>query len=91
MSQSNAVPAARLVPSLFVVIWATGFIAARFVAPYAEPLSFVAARGLGLGGLAPPLLGFAVCLAVRGLALRYGWSLPTYRPRRGRSPDELGL
>ncbi|KAB1074719.1 DMT family transporter [Methylobacterium planeticum] len=45
MSTAPRPPAiASLVPSLFVVIWATGFIAARLVAPYSEPLTFVAAR-----------------------------------------------
>ncbi|WP_210493494.1 DMT family transporter [Microvirga antarctica] len=35
---------ARLAPPLFVVIWATGFIVARTVAPHAEPLTFLLAR-----------------------------------------------
>lgn len=35
---------ARLAPPLFVVIWATGFIVARTVAPYAEPLTFLFVR-----------------------------------------------
>ncbi|NIX75152.1 DMT family transporter [Microvirga terricola] len=35
---------ARLAPPLFVVIWATGFIVARTVAPYAEPLTFLLVR-----------------------------------------------
>ncbi len=35
---------ARLAPPLFVLIWATGFIVARFVAPYAEPLTFLVVR-----------------------------------------------
>lgn len=35
---------ARLAPPLFVLIWATGFIVARFVAPYAEPLTFLLVR-----------------------------------------------
>jgi drug/metabolite transporter (DMT)-like permease len=35
---------ARLAPPLFVLIWATGFIVARFVAPYAEPLTFLFVR-----------------------------------------------
>ncbi|WP_373876008.1 EamA family transporter, partial [Methylobacterium soli] len=57
MSTAPRPPAvARIVPSLFVVIWATGFIAARLVAPYTEPLSFVAARvtavALVLAGIA---------------------------------------
>ncbi len=34
----------RAFPLLFVAIWATGFMVARLVAPYAEPLTFLAAR-----------------------------------------------
>src|SRR3712207_6265929 len=37
---------ARLAPPLFVVIWATGFIVARVVAPHAEPLTFLLVRYL---------------------------------------------
>lgn len=37
-------PLARVAPSLFVLIWATGFIVARVVAPYAEPFTFLLAR-----------------------------------------------
>ena len=37
---------ARLAPPLFVLIWATGFIVARLVAPYAEPLTFLFVRYL---------------------------------------------
>lgn len=33
-----------LVPAAFVVIWATGFVVARLVAPYAEPLTFLCVR-----------------------------------------------
>ncbi|MBB4040622.1 drug/metabolite transporter (DMT)-like permease [Microvirga flocculans] len=40
----NPNPLARLAPPLFVLIWATGFIVARFVAPYAEPLTFLLVR-----------------------------------------------
>jgi drug/metabolite transporter (DMT)-like permease len=39
-------PLDRLAPPLFVVIWATGFIVARLVAPYADPLTFLVARYL---------------------------------------------
>jgi drug/metabolite transporter (DMT)-like permease len=34
----------RLAPPLFVLIWATGFVAARLVAPYADPLTFLSLR-----------------------------------------------
>ena len=36
----------RFAPPLFVLIWATGFIVARLVAPHAEPLSFLTVRYL---------------------------------------------
>jgi drug/metabolite transporter (DMT)-like permease len=49
----------RLAPPLFVVIWATGFIVARIVAPYAEPLTFLLVRYL----LAILVLGILVLAA----------------------------
>jgi drug/metabolite transporter (DMT)-like permease len=46
----------RLAPALFVLLWSTGWIAARFGAPYADPLSFLVLRyiiaGCLLSGLA---------------------------------------
>lgn len=39
-------PALRLVPGLFVVIWSSGFVVARLVAPHAEPLTFLMLRYL---------------------------------------------
>jgi drug/metabolite transporter (DMT)-like permease len=52
--------AARLMPPLFVLIWATGFVVARLVAPYSEPLSFLTLRF----GVAAMLIA-GVALAVR--------------------------
>lgn len=37
------------------------------------------------------LAGFVSALALRSLALRNHWSLPVYRPREARGPDEVGL
>jgi uncharacterized membrane protein YeiH len=37
------------------------------------------------------LLGFLAALGLRGLALGRGWSLPTYRPREARRPEDVGL
>lgn len=34
----------RTIPAVFVVIWATGFIVARFVVPHADPITFLAVR-----------------------------------------------
>jgi uncharacterized membrane protein YeiH len=50
---------------------------------------FVIGAISGLPPAAAALAGFAVCLGIRGLALQRGWSLPVYRARPGRSPDEL--
>lgn len=38
------IPAKRLIPALFVFLWATGFIGARYAMPWAEPFSFLAVR-----------------------------------------------
>lgn len=50
---------------------------------------FVAGAILGLPQPASALAGFAVCFAVRALALTCGWSLPVYRARSGRSVAEI--
>ena len=48
-----------------------------------------AALMAGLPTAAATFAGFAICLVIRGLALQRGWSLPVYRARPGRSPDEI--
>ena len=50
----------RFYPLLFVLLWSTGFIGARYGLPYAEPLSFLCLRY----GLVIVLMG-AVALATR--------------------------
>jgi uncharacterized membrane protein YeiH len=52
---------------------------------------YVAAIALGLSPAAASGAGFASGFALRGLAIHYRLSLPVYRPRRARSPEELGL
>ncbi|MEO5324826.1 DMT family transporter [Mesorhizobium sp. CC13] len=48
-------PAKRLIPATFVLLWATGFIGARYAMPWAEPFTFLAVRfaiaALILGGI----------------------------------------
>jgi drug/metabolite transporter (DMT)-like permease len=64
-------PLARLAPPLFVLIWATGFIVARLVAPHADPLHFLSLRyALAIAVLA------LVALAVRAPwpSTRAGWT-----------------
>jgi drug/metabolite transporter (DMT)-like permease len=53
----------KLAPALFVVIWSTGFIVAKFGLPYAPPLTFLLLRFLGV------LLILVPCV----LALRAPW------------------
>ena len=50
---------------------------------------YVSAVAVGLDRVVAGCLGFACCLAVRGLAITYRWSLPTYKSRAGRGPQEL--
>ncbi|MCX7305217.1 MAG: DMT family transporter [Hyphomicrobiales bacterium] len=52
----------RIIPALFVVLWATGFIGARYAMPWAEPFSFLAVRFA---------IAFAI-LAVAALAMGQG-------------------
>lgn len=59
-----------LIPAAFVLIWASGFVAARYVAPYAEPLAFVALR---LALVALVLAGIAGVLRARWPRNAAGW------------------
>ncbi|TAF86308.1 MAG: DMT family transporter [Curvibacter sp.] len=43
-STTSASPLAALYPLLFVALWSTGFIGAKFGLPYVEPLTFLAVR-----------------------------------------------
>ena len=43
----------------------------------------------GLPQIVSGLAGFVVALAVRGGALRFGWSFPSYRSRPGRRPEDI--
>jgi uncharacterized membrane protein YeiH len=51
--------------------------------------AFVAATGIGLARDAALGIGLLAGFALRGAALHRGWSLPRYRPRAGRSLDEI--
>jgi drug/metabolite transporter (DMT)-like permease len=48
---SSATLAVRATPFVFVVIWASGFVVAKYAAPYAEPLSFLILRYAGVVAL----------------------------------------
>jgi uncharacterized membrane protein YeiH len=55
--------------------------------------SFVGALSLGLSREGAVVGGFTLAFLVRAAALRWGWSLPRYRPKAGRDPDrgETGI
>ena len=59
------------------------------MASVAGALAFVAAIGVGASRTPAIALGFVAAFGVRGLAIAYGWSLPTYRPRTGRTIEEI--
>lgn len=48
--------------------------------------TYVGLNGLGLDRLAAMIAGFLVTFSVRGLAIRFGWSLPVFRESTKREP-----
>lgn len=57
-------------PPLFVLLWATGFILARLVAPHAEPFSFLLLRYVVAGAI---LAGFALAVGAAWPRDLRGW------------------
>jgi drug/metabolite transporter (DMT)-like permease len=73
----------RATPAVFVVIWASGFVVAKYAAPYAEPLSFLLLR---YGGVVALMLVLALVaratwprgravlhIAVAGIGIQAGY------------------
>lgn len=69
-------------PAVFVLIWSTGFVVARFGLPYAPPLTFLALRFTGVLAVLLPLVlvmkapwphGRIVHIAVAGVLLQAGY------------------
>ena len=58
-------------------------------AALAGAVVFVELLALGVPGAIAAAAGFAACFVIRALALRYGWSLPAYRAREGRTMEEV--
>ncbi len=75
--------AVRATPFLFVVIWASGFVVAKYAAPHAEPLSFLLLRYAGVivlmvtlalvAGAAWPRGRQVLHLAVAGIGIQAGY------------------
>jgi uncharacterized membrane protein YeiH len=51
--------------------------------------AYVGLATLGMPETVATACGFALCFAIRALALHYGWSLPVYRAREGRTMEEV--
>ena len=62
MSDDNRAALLRAMPGVFVLIWSTGFIVARYGMPHAPPLSFLAIR------YALSVLYFAAWIALAGVS-----------------------
>ena len=60
---TNSLKAARLAPYLFVLLWSTGFIGAKFGLPYADPFIFLAVRIL-VAGIILFIVAFAMKMPV---------------------------
>jgi uncharacterized membrane protein YeiH len=52
-------------------------------------VTYVLLVGLEIDRPLAAVLGGLTAFTIRGLAIRFGWSLPTYRSRAGRSPEEI--
>jgi uncharacterized membrane protein YeiH len=70
-------PSVLLRPEIYVTAALTG--ACVFVAANATPMPLFVASGLGV----------IAAFAVRGGALWFGWTFPSYKPRPGRHPDDI--
>ena len=71
-----------LTPALFVVIWSTGFIVAKFGLPYAPPLTFLLLRFVGVLAILLPLVlllraawpvGRIAHIALAGILIQAGY------------------
>lgn len=67
MSNQSDTLIARLAPFLFVLLWSTGFIGAKYGLPYAEPLTFLTTR---MTAIVPILIGIAIVSGVAMISAR---------------------
>jgi drug/metabolite transporter (DMT)-like permease len=67
LTETNENAWLRAMPAVFVLIWSTGFVVAKFGLPYAPPLTFLTIR------YALSLLFFLVWIALARVAWPRGW------------------
>lgn len=58
-------------------------------AAFAGATVHVVLIGLSVPQPAAAVAGFSACFTIRALALHHGWSLPVYKPRPGRTAQEV--
>lgn len=58
-------------------------------AAFSGAVTYVVLIELDAGRVAAAMTGFVAAFGVRGLAIAFGWCLPTYRARPGRNYDSL--
>lgn len=58
-------------------------------AALAGAMAYVGLTSFGVSETVATACGFALCFAIRALALHYHWSLPVYRAREGRTMEEV--
>ncbi|MGB7431528.1 MAG: trimeric intracellular cation channel family protein [Ahrensia sp.] len=58
-------------------------------AALAGAVVFCITSAIGVAVLPGACISFAVAFAIRGGALWFGWSFPTYKARPGRDPDDI--
>lgn len=58
-------------------------------AALAGAAAFTIAHLVGAPALVSAPIGFTAAFAIRGGALRYGWTFPRYRSRPGRRPEDI--
>ena len=51
--------------------------------------AFTLLEVLGMPSLASSAAGFVVAFGLRGGGIRYGWTIPRYRPRAARDPEDV--
>ncbi|OHV77450.1 trimeric intracellular cation channel family protein [Rhizobium sp. LCM 4573] len=57
-------------------------------AALAGACGFTAGQALGMPAYASSACGVVIAFALRGGAIHYGWTLPRYKPRPGRNPED---
>ena len=60
------------------------FICAADIASVLGACAYVGLDGAGVSRLAAMIAGFVVTFGVRGLAIKFGWSLPVFRESKKR-------